>query len=184
MEMTLTNVVASGQLSSPIDLAEFFTIDLEVFNNTVKYNPKTFPAVIIPLRESKVTALLFRTGKVNLVGGKSSSNIKQASEELISRIMLQGHDVTMTTMEIKNMVGSSKMPFRISLERLVSDQPKEAYFCPELFPGVRYSVPGKRMVFTVFHNGKCYCTGARNLPELKDTFDWFFEILMKYKIGQ
>ena len=54
-----------------------------------EYNPKRFNAVVMRIREPRVTALIFATGKVVITGAKSEEDAYQAArifEKTIIRV--------------------------------------------------------------------------------------------------
>lgn len=66
MEPKIQNLVATGDLGCQLDL---FKVCNQCRN--AQYNPKRFAALIMRIKEPKTTALIFRTGKMVLVGAKS-----------------------------------------------------------------------------------------------------------------
>ncbi len=52
------------------------------FHNS-KYDPKRFPALIYRKKEPKSTALIFRTGKIVLLGNKNENEAVLASQYIV-----------------------------------------------------------------------------------------------------
>lgn len=68
----ITNIVASGNLHINIDL---FEIAYKL--KDVEYEPEQFPGAILKFRDSKVSLLLFKNGKVIAAGATSEKQIKE-----------------------------------------------------------------------------------------------------------
>jgi len=72
-EITIQNIVASGDLHTYIDL-NMAAIVLE----NVMYEPEVFPGVIYRMRDPKTVFLLFSTGKVVCTGAKNKKIVRDA----------------------------------------------------------------------------------------------------------
>jgi len=72
-EITIQNIVASGDLHTYIDL-NMAAIVLE----NVMYEPEVFPGVIYRMRDLKIVFLIFSTGKVVCVGAKNKKIVRDA----------------------------------------------------------------------------------------------------------
>ncbi len=76
-KIELQNVVASGDIHMKPNLDEL-AFKLE---NT-EYEPEQFPGLIYKLPNSSITFLIFSTGRIVIVGGKSMEEIKQSVRKL------------------------------------------------------------------------------------------------------
>ncbi len=72
-EITIQNIVASGDLHTYIDL-NMAAIVME----NVMYEPEVFPGVIYRMRDPKTVFLLFSTGKVVCTGAKNKKIVRDA----------------------------------------------------------------------------------------------------------
>ena len=72
-EITIQNIVASGDLHTYIDL-NMAAIVLE----NVMYEPEVFPGVIYRMRDLKTVFLIFSTGKVVCTGAKNKKIVRDA----------------------------------------------------------------------------------------------------------
>ncbi|MHA1666580.1 MAG: TATA-box-binding protein [Candidatus Thorarchaeota archaeon] len=81
-EITVQNIVASASLGAELNL-ELAAMKLE---NTL-YEPEQFPGVIYRMREPKVVLLLFGSGKVVITGAKFESQIQEAAEKALDRLL-------------------------------------------------------------------------------------------------
>ena len=70
----IVNIIASYNLKKKIDLDKFSLLE-----NT-EYNPKRFPGLVLKLDKGK--ALIFSSGKIQLVGFKSEKEIFNATQTI------------------------------------------------------------------------------------------------------
>ena len=72
-EITIQNIVASGDLHTLIDLNKAAII----MENSM-YEPEVFPGLIYRMKEPKTVFLIFSTGKVVCTGAKDKKFVKEA----------------------------------------------------------------------------------------------------------
>ena len=77
-EITIQNVVAAGDIG--LGRVELDEIALTLPN--VEYEPEIFPGVVYRVRNSRMTILIFNSGKVVVSGAKDENDITKAVEEL------------------------------------------------------------------------------------------------------
>ena len=82
----LRNLVCTASIGITLDL----TAVVSKARNA-EYNPARFPAVIMRLRDPKVTCLLFASGKLVLTGNKTEGDARQALKKVVK--ILQVHDI-------------------------------------------------------------------------------------------
>ncbi len=86
-EITIQNIVASGDLHTYIDL-NMAAIVLE----NVMYEPEVFPGVIYRIGDPKTVFLLFSTGKVVCTGAKNKKMVRDAFLKLNHEVRELGID--------------------------------------------------------------------------------------------
>ena len=86
-EITIQNIVASGDLHTYIDL-NMAAIIME----NVMYEPEVFPGVIYRMGDPKTVFLLFSTGKVVCVGAKNKEIVRDAFIKLNQEVRELGLD--------------------------------------------------------------------------------------------
>ena len=77
-DIQVQNIVAAGDLG-------FGTLDLDIVALTlpnVEYEPEIFPGVVYRVRNSRMTILIFNSGKVVVSGARTEEDIRRAVEEL------------------------------------------------------------------------------------------------------
>jgi transcription initiation factor TFIID TATA-box-binding protein len=72
-EITIQNIVASGDLHTFIDLNT-----AAIVMENVMYEPEVFPGLIYRMQDPKTVFLLFSTGKVVCTGAKNKKFVKEA----------------------------------------------------------------------------------------------------------
>ncbi len=80
-EITVQNIVASGDLHTFIDL----NMAAIVMENAM-YEPEVFPGLIYRMKDPKTVFLLFSTGKVVCTGAKNKKFVKEAFLKLNRRV--------------------------------------------------------------------------------------------------
>lgn len=82
-EFELCNYVLSGDLGTELDLN---AISVGLGLESTEYNPETIAAVLYTPEEANCTIMIFRSGKVNIVGESSRTRSEQAFRELNDKI--------------------------------------------------------------------------------------------------
>jgi transcription initiation factor TFIID TATA-box-binding protein len=77
----IQNVVASTGIGQELDL-EALAEDLP----GADFNPDNFPGLVYRTQEPKAAALIFRSGKIVITGGKRTDDAEEAVEEIVERI--------------------------------------------------------------------------------------------------
>mmetsp|Transcript_36187 Transcript_36187/g.84569 ORF Transcript_36187/g.84569 Transcript_36187/m.84569 type:complete len:175 (-) Transcript_36187:10-534(-) len=129
----LQNLVATCNLAVELDLK---TIAMHVRNT--EYNPKRFSGLICRIREPKTTALIFKSGKVVVMGAKSEEEARLSARKYARIIQKVDFPVRFTEFKIQNMVASCDVKFPIRLEGLAYKHSHYSSYEPELFPGLIY----------------------------------------------
>ena len=84
-EITIQNMVASGDLHTLIDLNKAILL-----MDYAMYEPEVFPGLIYRMENPNVVFLLFATGKMVCVGAKREKDIQEAVQKLLSEIVELG----------------------------------------------------------------------------------------------
>jgi transcription initiation factor TFIID TATA-box-binding protein len=80
-EITIQNIVASGDLGKPVDLE----LAADILDN-VMYEPEQFPGLILRMKDPKVVCLVFSTGKGVCTGAKSEEIVTIAVNKLYEEL--------------------------------------------------------------------------------------------------
>ncbi|MBN2151282.1 MAG: TATA-box-binding protein [Candidatus Lokiarchaeota archaeon] len=80
-EITIQNIVASGDLHTSIDLNE-----AAIIMENAMYEPEVFPGLIYRMQEPKTVFLIFSTGRIVCTGGKTKEIVGEAIEKLVQQV--------------------------------------------------------------------------------------------------
>jgi transcription initiation factor TFIID TATA-box-binding protein len=81
--VAITNIVCSYDMGSSINLNKLvITLNLE----NIEYEPEQFPGLVYRLKDPKIVALLFSSGKIILTGGKNLTDIRRGLKFLEQKL--------------------------------------------------------------------------------------------------
>ncbi|HJJ42578.1 MAG TPA: TATA-box-binding protein, partial [Methanocorpusculum sp.] len=82
-KVSVTNIVCSYDLGHFINLNRVIaTLSMEA----IEYEPEQFPGLVYRIKEPKIVALLFSSGKIILTGGKNIDDVEKGLEVLENRL--------------------------------------------------------------------------------------------------
>jgi len=169
----IENIVATVTLDQTLDL---YAIERSI--PTVEYNPDQFPGLIFRLDTPKVTALIFKSGKMVVTGAKSTLELIRAVKKIIRTLRKKGIVITgKPKIQIQNIVASANLYVEVNLEKaafLLEDNMYE----PEQFPGLIYRMSDPQVVLLIFSSGKMVITGAKSEDEVREAV---YKIYQKLK---
>lgn len=173
----IQNVVATVNLMCKLDLKK-----IAQSAKNAEYNPKRFAAVIMRIREPRTTALVFSSGKLVCIGGKSEEDAKLASRKYARIIQKLGFsDVQFKEFKIQNIVGSCGVKFPIRLEGLAHEHDDFSCYEPELFSGLIYRMMQPKIVLLIFVSGKVVLTGAKSRRDIYYAFENIYPVLSEFR---
>jgi transcription initiation factor TFIID TATA-box-binding protein len=81
--VAITNIVCSYDIGKYINLNKLvITLNLE----NIEYEPEQFPGLVYRLKDPKIVALLFSSGKIILTGGKNMDDIRRGLDLLEQKL--------------------------------------------------------------------------------------------------
>ena len=82
-KVAITNIVCSYDIGKYINLNKVvITLNLE----NIEYEPEQFPGLVYRIKDPKIVALLFSSGKIILTGGKNLEDIKKGLDFLEQKL--------------------------------------------------------------------------------------------------
>jgi transcription initiation factor TFIID TATA-box-binding protein len=82
-KVSITNIVCSYDIGKYINLNKVvITLNLE----NIEYEPEQFPGLVYRIKDPKIVALLFSSGKIILTGGKNLEDIKKGLDFLEQKL--------------------------------------------------------------------------------------------------
>jgi len=155
-EAKIENIVATVILNQQLDLNL-----IETRIQEVDYNPDQFPGLVYRLEAPKVTALIFKSGKMVVTGAKSVRQLVYAVKKIIKTLRDAGLQIRgIPKTQIQNIVASANLHARVDLEQAAISLEGSMYE-PEQFPGLIYRMKNPSVVLLIFSSGKMVITGAK-----------------------
>ncbi len=167
LSLTVTNIVASVKVAD--------VLNLEALARVIPgadYNKKRFSGLVYRQSSPKFAALLFTSGKVNLVGVHHPDAVGSAFETLLEVLRTAGVDLAPDPQpRIVNLVASGHLGTGVSLLKLAfSLDLKNIEYEPEVFPGLVYrsEAGGVALIFT---SGAMIVAGALSIHQAQAVAD-------------
>ena len=174
-DVKIENIVATVILNQ--------TLDLDLIEQNIpeiEYNPEQFPGLILRIDSPKVTALIFKSGKMVITGAKKTSDLIKAVKRILRMFMKSGVElVGKPRIQIQNIVASANLGVEVLLEKAALMLENTMYE-PEQFPGLIYRMDEPRVVLLVFSSGKMVITGAKSEEEVYAAAKTMFELLTEH----
>ncbi|HIH91125.1 TPA: TATA-box-binding protein [Desulfurococcaceae archaeon] len=172
--MKIENIVATVSIDQNIDLEK---IEKE-FDSNVEYDPDQFPGLIFRLEEPRVTALIFKSGKMVVTGAKSTQELITAVKKIFYILKSKGivSGKVRPRIQIQNIVASANLGVEVHLEKAAYLLENSMYE-PEQFPGLIYRLDEPRVVLLLFSSGKMVVTGAKKEEEVSKAVEKVFQNL-------
>jgi transcription initiation factor TFIID TATA-box-binding protein len=171
-EVQIENIVATVILEHPLDLSL-----IETKLPEVDYNPDQFPGLVYRLEQPKITALIFKSGKMVVTGAKSVNQLVFAVKKILKTLINKGIPIQgKPQIQIQNIVASANLGAIIDLERAALALPGSMYE-PEQFPGLIYRMEKPVVVLLIFSSGKMVVTGAKREEEVVKAVNSIYERL-------
>ena len=162
--LRIENIVASAKVTDALDLPSIAS-NIE----GAEYDKNRFPGVVIRMKDPKIAALIFNSGKVVLTGAKSVESLDRGLATLGD--LLRNLDVTIPdelTYKIQNIVTSADLGSTINLNKIaVGFNLDKIEYEPEQFPGLVYRLDDPKVVLLLFGSGKLIITGGKNTGDAK-----------------
>ena len=121
------------------------------------------------MKDPKIAALIFGSGKVVLTGAKSIDNLSQGLQILGDRLRALDIDIIENlTYKVQNIVTSADLGVPINLNKIaVGFNLDKIEYEPEQFPGLVYRLDDPKVVVLLFGSGKLIITGGKQPEDAK-----------------
>jgi len=174
--VNIENIVATVSLDQELDLNLIERVIL-----TAEYNPEQFPGLVYRLDEPRVTALIFKSGKMVVTGAKSTRDLIEAVKKIVRNLKKHGIQIRgRPKAQIQNIVASANLGVCVDLERAALTLENSMYE-PEQFPGLIHRMDEPRVVLLIFGSGKMVITGAKREEEVYQAVQRIYEKLKKLR---
>jgi transcription initiation factor TFIID TATA-box-binding protein len=170
--VNVENIVATVSLEQTLDL---YAIERSLPN--VEYDPDQFPGLVFRLEKPKVTALIFKSGKMVVTGAKSTEELINAVKKIIKYLKKYGIEIVgKPKIQIQNIVASANIMVNVNLDMAAYLLENNMYE-PEQFPGLIYRMDDPKVVLLIFSSGKMVITGAKREKEVFDAVEKIYNKL-------
>jgi len=148
----IVNLVSTGSLDLSLDL---YRLAFKLKN--IEYEPEQFPGAILRINNPKCAMLIFKNGKMNVVGCRDEETMKKAIKTVFK--MIAPYSITPPPKRYKpkyritNIVASGDLGVSLDLYRLAAKL-KNVEYEPEQFPGAIMKLEDPKASLLLFKNGK------------------------------
>lgn len=177
-KLIVQNVVSSVNLFTKIDIVKIYQLLIDSEEISVKYNPESFPGLILKIKEPKVSSLIFTSGKLVITGAKSADMVTIAVHKIIGILKEHGTKIDEEPeIQIQNIVASGNLNGKkINLE-LASMWLDNAMYEPEQFPAIIFKLAQPKTVHLIFQSGNVVCTGAKKEDMVHESVRVVYDML-------
>lgn len=162
--MQIVNITATFRLSSPVDLTALMDRESPFVTRNRGFAAVSLRVFTPGSRHFAVTALVFSSGSVVIVGGRSLPQIREARKIVMSKTSLSA-----TALQVRNMACTLRIqPILLEIVYEGFREGKELYsnsYDPELFPAVMVNDRGSRGKACIFHTGRINITGCTSITD-------------------
>lgn len=172
----IKNIVSTADLGCCLNLSD---VAMGAWNT--EYNPKKFSPVIMRIKNTNSTALLFNTGRILCITGISEDYNRRTSRKYARIVQKLGYDVGFSNFKIHNIVAAYDVGFKVCLYSLHAGEIKNSEYTPEIFPGLKYRMHDPELTLKVFTSGKVNMVGIRATSDILTAHKKMFKLLSKYE---
>jgi transcription initiation factor TFIID TATA-box-binding protein len=171
MKLEIVNIVATADLTQPVDLKEVARIrhtihGPEIYGGRVAY-------LKTPTMHGKTT--IFPSGKLISVGTTTREQAKHDLQETVDTLTQANLIKPISvTANVRNIVALLTLPNPIPLEQL--EEPNSIYE-PEQFPAAILKVEKPKATYLIFNSGKIVILGTKTEDELRRSAELIKEII-------
>jgi len=167
-DMKITNIVATATIGTDLNLEK-----IAHSVSDARYDKGRFPGLILQTDDPKTTFLLFKNGKVVIIGARSKDELPVAVQKLCAKLKKSGFNVSYKSdIAIKNIVATADLMMEINLMELsLALGLENVEYEPEQFPAMVYRLEEHLAVFLIFNSGKLVCLGTKSLEQTSRAID-------------
>lgn len=133
-----------------------------------RYNKKRFPAVIMRKTKPKSTILVFKSGRMIIIGSESESDAEKAARAAIKDVSKAVNlKLKMGDFKVTNIVANADLGCKIDIGKLCEER---NVIRNENFPGVVYKSMENVKSALIFASGKVVFTGAKTKDDIDKAY--------------
>ncbi len=184
-DFTITNIVVAGNLGFELDL---YKLLYELMDKVdIEYEPEQFPGAIIKLKNPKATILVFKNGKVVVVGAREKKTIEEALKKVYDLLKPLAKKINKKITrgkipyKVTNIVAAGDVGMKFDLfEVAIGLEGVDIEYEPEQFPGAIIKLPHHHVTILLFKNGKVILAGAAEKEKLKKALEEVKKLLKPF----
>ena len=159
--VVISNVVATANLGVRLDLQRI------AWECCGEFNPDSFAAASLRLKNPKTTALVFSSGRLVCTGATSEAAAVRAIYRYYQVIQKSNPKVMCLNIKIQNIVSTAFHGSPVDIPLMCKHFQLRMTYDPELFPGIRIPIEDPvPLKASVFLSGKCVIAGAKTRSEI------------------
>lgn len=174
VDIMIRNIVVSFSLGCHLNLRQ---IALNAAN--VEFRRES-GQVKMKLRNPRITASLWSSGKISCTGATSSEEAIRGARCIARIIQKLGFNVKLRKVRIVNVLGTAKMPFEIKINAFSQHYREEAQYEPELHPGVTYKITNPKATLKIFSTGSITVT-APSVPNVDLAIQHIYPLVFNFR---
>lgn len=147
------------------------------------YDPRKSPGLLLRRNNGQITCRIFKAGGMSITGVKTKEEGLKTAKIFLRVIKKFNNEAKMKKIEVKNIMATSHCNFEVDIES-VSYDPKFKHlvkYNPEVFSGIRVTIPSSNVRANVFVSGKMTIVGAKDESELEKAVDFVIKIMEQHK---
>ncbi len=159
------NVMTTNSVGVELDLVEV----AKALPNS-EYDPRRFSCCTVRMRKPRTTAMIFKTGAINMVGATSIEEARCAARKIAKKLQVYVNaNVRFLNFSIKNIVCVGHVGRSVHVPMLAKRNNLE--YNSELFSGLSVKFKDLNTSATVFHSGKINFMGSKTMECANRAFE-------------
>ena len=180
LKPTISNICSKAKVSCLLDLNHIYQCNKYLNFINKRYNKKRFVGLIVKLKSTNATILMFKSGSLILMGVKDINSLFLTCDHIKQELLYIGYsNPSISTLKITNICGSMNLNRRIDLERIAACFPISSSYEMEIFPGLK--ITRNNIKWTVHWNGKIFSTGFKSMNHINKEFKKMQNFLLDFQ---
>lgn len=166
----LVSAVGGGDFDTPIDIHTL--VNSPAFAHT-SYQPEEMSFITLRVEENSPSLMLYSTGKYNIAGGESISDLKDTRDSVLSILNNEfRYEIRDPSFEVRYLTFKHELNRELELKEICHALGDRAKYEPESNPAVVYRpTPNSSSVFSIYRTGNIILTGVSSKDESEELFD-------------
>ena len=189
LEPQINNITSTVNLGNNLNLKN---ISLKLKN--AEYNSNKSSNLTLKIKNSKIAATIFQSGKMVCSGAKSEKESKSACIKFSKIVKKFGYNIELKNFTIQSISVTYDVKFKINLKKLfveinclINNSKKiknNNSYCKlnkENFPGLIFYMDDYKANIFIFETGKVVLSGAKKRKEIGEIFKSIYPLIIEAK---